>query len=75
MGKILNMGVTGMLNVRFGNSSPIGSLKTSNIRIAGHTWNLYMGFNPSWEVFSFTSAEGDINHFSADLNLFLSEFQ
>lgn len=46
----------------------------TGISLAGHTWNLWSGPNSNWKVFSFVSASGDINTFSADLNVFFRKF-
>jgi hypothetical protein len=49
---------------------PVGSQAQTGISIAGHTWTLWSGPNSNWHVYSFVSASGNINSFSADLNLF-----
>lgn len=48
----------------------IGDVVASNVNIGGHQWNLKYGPNSNWEVFSFITAEGDINDYSGDLNDF-----
>ncbi|KDR81235.1 hypothetical protein GALMADRAFT_61235 [Galerina marginata CBS 339.88] len=53
-----------------GGIQPVGSQILTGISIAGHTWNLWSGPNSNWKVLSFVSASGDINNFTADLNLF-----
>lgn len=49
---------------------PVGSKTTSNITVAGHTWDLWKGPNANWEVLSFVSTAGNLNDFSVDLNEF-----
>jgi len=53
-----------------GGIQPVGSSIQSGISLAGHTWTLWNGPNTNWQVFSFVSADGNINDFSADLKDF-----
>ncbi|KAH9483357.1 Xyloglucan-specific endo-beta-1,4-glucanase A [Psilocybe cubensis] len=53
-----------------GGIQPVGSQIQTGINLAGHTWTLWSGPNSNWRVFSFVSASGNINNFSADLNPF-----
>jgi len=53
-----------------GGIQPVGSSIQSSISLAGHTWTLWSGPNQNWNVFSFVSADGNINDFSADLKDF-----
>ena len=49
---------------------PVGSLSTSDVSIAGYTWNIWEGPNSNWETISFVSQDGNINDFSVDLQDF-----
>ncbi|KAF9467948.1 endocellulase [Collybia nuda] len=51
---------------------PLGVVVTSNISLAGYTWNLWKGAHKTWQVLSFVSAEGELSAFNADLNEFLT---
>ncbi|TFK50727.1 endo-1,4-beta-glucanase precursor [Heliocybe sulcata] len=53
-----------------GGIQPVGSLKTSGISLAGHTWNLWSGTTETWTTLSFVSASGDITNFNTDLTPF-----
>jgi len=53
-----------------GGIQPVGSSIQSGISLAGHPWTLWSGPNQNWQVFSFVSADGNINDFSADLKDF-----
>jgi len=53
-----------------GGIQPVGSLQTSGISLAGHTWNLWSGTTETWTTMSFVSADGDITSFSTDLTPF-----
>lgn len=55
-----------------GGIDPVGSQITTGTEIAGHSWNLWSGPNQNWHVYSFVSASGNINSFSADLNDFFT---
>ncbi|KAG6382029.1 glycoside hydrolase family 12 protein [Boletus reticuloceps] len=55
-----------------GGIQPVGSLQTSDVSIAGYTWNAWKGPNGNWETISFVSQDGNINDFSADLNEFFT---
>ena len=52
----------------------IGNTVAQNLQLGGHTWTLKHGPNSNWDVFSFITAEGDINNFNADLNDFFRAF-
>jgi xyloglucan-specific endo-beta-1,4-glucanase len=58
---------------QYGNVSPLSDSGSPVVQItlAGHTWNLYTGWNNAWtppqRVYSFVSAEGPITSFSGDL--------
>ncbi|XP_006456033.1 hypothetical protein AGABI2DRAFT_227728 [Agaricus bisporus var. bisporus H97] len=43
----------------------------SNLSIAGHSWNLYIGSNGANQVYSFLPTSGTVGNFNGDLNLFL----
>ncbi|THH13788.1 hypothetical protein EW146_g6481 [Bondarzewia mesenterica] len=53
-----------------GGIQPVGSQITTGTQVAGSSWNLWKGPNANWEVFSFVSADGNIQDFNADLNDF-----
>ncbi|EIW80354.1 glycoside hydrolase family 12 protein [Coniophora puteana RWD-64-598 SS2] len=53
-----------------GGIQPVGSLATSDVTVAGYTWNIWTGPNSNWETISFVSQDGNINDFSEDLNEF-----
>jgi xyloglucan-specific endo-beta-1,4-glucanase len=53
-----------------GGVEPVGSPIQSSISLAGHTWTLWSGPNTNWNVFSFVTADGDINDFSGDVKDF-----
>ncbi|KAK8093182.1 Glycosyl hydrolase family 12 [Apiospora kogelbergensis] len=44
----------------------------ATVNIAGHTWDLYTGFNGAMRVFSFLAVNGPINSFSADVKDFFN---
>jgi xyloglucan-specific endo-beta-1,4-glucanase len=52
---------------------PVGSLQTSDVSIAGYTWDVWKGPNSNWETISFVNQDGNINNFNVDLNEFFSE--
>ncbi|KAF9010094.1 endocellulase [Cyathus striatus] len=53
-----------------GGIQPVGSQKTTGIKLANHTWSLWRGPNANWQVLSFVSQDGDIKNFNADLKDF-----
>ncbi|KAG9312193.1 glycoside hydrolase family 12 protein [Chiua virens] len=55
-----------------GGIQPVGSLQTSDVSIAGYTWDVWEGPNSSWETISFVSQDGNINDFNVDLNEFFT---
>ncbi|KAH7919406.1 glycoside hydrolase family 12 protein [Leucogyrophana mollusca] len=53
-----------------GGIQPVGSLATSDVSLAGYTWDIWTGPNSNWETISFVSQDGNINDFNVDLNDF-----
>ncbi|KAI9147470.1 Endoglucanase cel12B [Paramyrothecium foliicola] len=51
--------------------SPTGS-PVGQVTLAGHTWNLYTGWNGAMRVYSFLPANGPIYKFSADVKEFFN---
>ncbi|KAF9240039.1 glycoside hydrolase family 12 protein [Melanogaster broomeanus] len=65
------------------NAGPISTLYTASdnsqadpvksaLSISGHTWDLYLGSNDAWPVYSFLPTNGGITSFSADIYPFIS---
>ncbi|KAF8918183.1 endocellulase [Mucidula mucida] len=52
-----------------GGIQPVGSPVTSNVALAGHTWDLWKGPNTNWQVLSFVT-QTEITDFSVDLKEF-----
>ncbi|KAH7123345.1 endoglucanase-1 [Dactylonectria estremocensis] len=59
---------------RYGGIWPITESTTgtpiAQVQLAGHTWDLYFGYNGEMKVYSFLAASGPINNFSADIKVF-----
>ncbi|KAF6821106.1 glycoside hydrolase family 12 protein (endoglucanase-1) [Colletotrichum plurivorum] len=56
---------------RYGGLGPISESPTRSpierVELAGHTWDLYFGYNGKMKVYSFLSASGPIYSFKADI--------
>ncbi|KAK0389966.1 hypothetical protein NLU13_3539 [Sarocladium strictum] len=61
---------------RYGGVWPITESRTgkpvTRVKIAGYSWDLYTGWNGRMRVYSFLSAQGSLNFFSADVMLFFN---